>query len=191
MIDAIILLLAYLLGSIPSGIILTKLAGIKDLQKKGSGNIGTTNVMRVAGKKIAFLTLLFDAVKGVLAVMAAEQFCVNIYLAAALSVIGHIHSIWLRFKGGKGVATTIAVLTYLNWTIGVFIGSLWLTVFYASRISSLSAIIATSMAPIFTYYTAENAQLFYLNLFLSAIVILKHKTNIAKLLKGEERKIIK
>jgi glycerol-3-phosphate acyltransferase PlsY len=191
MLSYVIIVIAYFIGSIPFGLLLSKLAGVEDIRKHGSGNIGATNVLRVAGKKLAILTLFADGLKGAIIVSIAKYigFEENIMLAtAASSVIGHIFPIFLGFKGGKGVATAIATLSIVSWQIGIFILATWLVVFLMTRISSLSAILAFAFSPIFTFIYFSEKNIFYLVSFLSLLIIYRHKTNIMRLIKGEEKR---
>ena len=123
-------------GSIPFGLIIAKIAGVGDIRQQGSGNIGATNMARIAGKKLGFLTLLFDALKGIIAIKLASTYSTNhqLILYSALAVIfGHIFPVWLNFKGGKGVATSLAVILTLNIKIGIFICLVWILVFVVTK----------------------------------------------------------
>lgn len=183
-------IVGYLLGSIPFGIILSKAMGLGDLRQIGSGNIGATNVLRTGNKKAAALTVIFDAGKGAVAVLVARAVFGEgaAGLAGFFAVIGHLFPIFLKFKGGKGVATFLGTLLALSFPAGLAACATWLVAAVVFRISSLSALIAAALAPIFTYY-------FYhmhgaiLVAILSMIVIAKHHANIRRLLKGEEPKI--
>lgn len=186
---------AYVLGSIPFGVIVTHLAGTADIRKHGSGNIGATNVLRLAGTKLAIATLLLDCLKGAFAVYLATLFTSSshiILLAGALSVVGHIFPVWLKFKGGKGVATMLAVLLTLSWPIGLAACVTWIITFAIFRISSLSSIMASIVAPLtaiwFTYLLLAPQGMDLLTLLLSSLVILRHKDNISRLLKGKEQR---
>jgi glycerol-3-phosphate acyltransferase PlsY len=140
---AVPFLIGYLLGSIPFGLLLTSAAGLGDIRKQGSGNIGATNVLRTGNKKLAAATLLLDALKGVVAVMICGFFGPIAAVAAAMgAVIGHMFPIWLKFKGGKGVATSIGVLLGLSWPVGAIVCALWLAIAAAFRYSSLAALLA-------------------------------------------------
>lgn len=178
---------AYLLGSIPFGLILTRMAGIKDIRQTGSGNIGATNVMRAGLKKIGVLTLLCDAGKGFLAVWIAQYLFNSSYanLAGFFVVIGHVFTVWLRFKGGKGVATTIGVFFALDWLLGVTVCLMWLATFLLVRISSVSAIMSIGYSSIAAYLVSE-AGTALLCLILAGLILFTHRTNIKRLLEGTE-----
>ena len=139
-----LIIAAYLVGSIPFGLVLTKYAGLGDIRKIGSGNIGATNVMRTGNKKLAIATLILDALKGVVIVLIAKELAPKYVslLCAIAAIIGHIFPVWLNFKGGKGVATTIAVYYALYPPLGIFASVMWIAVFLFSRISSLSSILS-------------------------------------------------
>ncbi len=191
MIDFIISIIviagSYLLGSIPFGLLIAKKAGKGDIRKKGSGNIGATNVLRTAGKKLAAVTLALDAGKGALAVGIAKFIGGDwlIAFAGIAAVLGHIFPYWLQFKGGKGVATTIAVFAVAYWPLAIFTCASWLAVFYITRISSMSAISAIIFAMVFAFFMASNA-IALMAIILGAIVIYKHKENIIRILRGQE-----
>jgi glycerol-3-phosphate acyltransferase PlsY len=182
-------LLAYLLGSIPFGLIVTKLIGKGDIRKQGSGNIGATNVTRSAGKLWGITTFLLDGLKGALAIFLAHILISDldyqiISLAAGGAVIGHIFPIWLKFKGGKGVATSLAVIAVLNWHIALASGLIWLLFFYTKRIVSVASIAAMLCSGAYSAMIMD--KYFIVINLLAFIVILKHSTNIRKLIKGEE-----
>lgn len=179
----------YLLGSIPFGLLLTRFAGMGDIRAIGSGNIGATNVLRTGNKKIAAATLVCDALKGTLAVLLAGLFGPQAMYGAALgAVLGHNFPIWLRFQGGKGVATTLGVIFGLHFYIGLLTALTWLAVAYLSKISSLGALVALGLAPFYAVIF-EKMGLFYLLGLLALIGWARHHANIRRLLRGEEPKI--
>jgi glycerol-3-phosphate acyltransferase PlsY len=190
--DYFILLLSYLLGSIPFGLLISRFAGIKDIRQHGSGNIGATNVLRIGGKKFAIITLISDFLKGIIAVLIAKENCIDnvVYLAAASSIMGHIFPIWLKFKGGKGVATSLAVITFCNLEIGLFAIGCWLIIFAISRVSSLAAIIAFILTPFFTFFYIGSYFLFYVITFISLLVLFRHYNNFIRLMKSQEQPFI-
>jgi glycerol-3-phosphate acyltransferase PlsY len=193
MIDFTYLLLSYLIGSIPFGLILSHIAGLGDIRKIGSGNIGATNVLRSGNKFIAFLTLILDGAKGAIMVLIGQKMLHLssdiIYIAAALAVIGHIFPVFLKFKGGKGVATSIAVVIALTPFLGILICIIWLTIFSITKISSISSIIALMTLPIFSLFAYMDIKMTILYLFLLFIMLGKHYENIRRLINGEEKKI--
>jgi acyl phosphate:glycerol-3-phosphate acyltransferase len=181
--------LAYLLGSIPFGLILTRIFGAGDLRKIGSGNIGTTNVLRTGRRGLAAATLVLDGGKGALAVLIADRFGPDTAVAAAgFSVIGHLFPVWLRFKGGKGVATTLGVLLALAPFTGILACLVWLLVAAASRYSSLAALVAIGTSPITAWFLYDPARA-GLALGLTILVFLRHHENIARLAAGRESPI--
>ncbi|MCW9035194.1 MAG: glycerol-3-phosphate 1-O-acyltransferase PlsY [Rhodospirillales bacterium] len=182
-------LLGYLLGSVPFGLVLTRLAGLGDVRDIGSGNIGATNVLRTGNKPLALATLLLDGGKGAIAVFIAMYWSFDLALIAGLfSVLGHNFPIWLKFKGGKGVATTLGVMLALSWQVGLLSCLTWLASALVFRYSSLAAIIAFSIAPIYTYYIIDlNAAIIIA--LLALLGIGRHHQNIGRLIKGEEPKI--
>ena len=196
--DVVLIAGAYALGSIPFGLIIAWISGKGDIRKKGSGNIGATNVMRVGGKILAVLTLLLDAGKGAFAVLVAREYAntgnlnIVILLSGAAVIIGHVFPIWLRFKGGKGVATTFAVLTAIYWPLGAFSLSIWLITFFLTKISSLAAILSMIATPTLALYYADilGYGVVYLSFFIAILVIVRHHSNINRLVQGEEGKII-
>ncbi len=183
-------LVAYLMGSIPFGLLITRIAGLGDLRQIGSGNIGATNVLRTGNKGLAALTLLLDAGKGVLPVaVAARYFGPDMaVIAAAGAVLGHMFPVWLKFRGGKAVATTLGVLTAIAWPVGVACCATWLAIAALFRISSLAGIVTFAAAPFYAWWLAD-PQRTELAAFLAVLVILRHHANIRRLLKGEEPQI--
>jgi glycerol-3-phosphate acyltransferase PlsY len=183
-------LLAYLLGSIPFGLLLTHLAGLGDIHKIGSGNIGATNVLRTGRKGLAALTMLLDFGKGLVAVLLAGSFGPDMAIFAGFGVLlGHMFPVWLGFKGGKAVATAGGVLLALNWQVGVAAFLTWLVVAVVFRYSSLAAIAACVVAPAWTYWLTKRIDLTEIVGLIALLVILRHRANIARLLRGEESKI--
>jgi glycerol-3-phosphate acyltransferase PlsY len=179
----------YLIGSIPFGLILTRLAGLGDIRAIGSGNIGATNVLRTGSKGLAALTLVLDMAKGAVAVLLGAHFGPDTaVLAGGGAVIGHIAPIWLGFKGGKGVATALGVLTALAWPVGILSAVTWLIVAAVGRISSLAALIAIGAAPVYAYLLVD-PQRAELALFIAVLVWVRHYENIRRLLKGQEPRI--
>jgi glycerol-3-phosphate acyltransferase PlsY len=179
----------YLLGSIPFGLLLTRAAGMGDVRKIGSGNIGATNVLRTGNRKLAALTLLLDILKGTAAVLIASQFGFQYAFAAgAAAFVGHLYPVWLRFKGGKGVATYLGVLLGLSWKVALIFAAVWLAVAFLLRYSSLAALLATLAVPVALYFL-DNPFTAALFAAMSAIVWIKHHANIARLLSGTESRI--
>lgn len=180
----------YLLGSIPFGLILTRLSGHGDIRKIGSGNIGTTNVLRAGGKGLAALTLLLDGGKGAAAVLLAGIWGPDMQLAAALgAVLGHMFPVWLAFRGGKGMATALGVLLALAWPVGVAACATWLAVALLLRYSSLSALLAVAAAPLYAWLFRRDLQLVELCIILAVLVWARHHANIRRLATGQEPKI--
>lgn len=183
------LALGYLIGSVPFGLILTRLSGAGDLRNIGSGNIGATNVLRTGNKGLAALTLLLDAAKGVLAVwLGAKLFPAFFALSAIGVVLGHCFPVWLRFRGGKGVATLFGVALALAWPVGLAYALVWLAVAGSVRISSLAGISAAIAAPLAAWLTGHADLVLGLAL-LTALVVWQHRANIARLIAGTEPKI--
>jgi glycerol-3-phosphate acyltransferase PlsY len=183
------LALGYLLGSIPFGLILTRMAGLGDVRKIGSGNIGATNVLRTGNKKLAAATLLLDALKGSAAAFIASYWGVEAGIAAGFAAfIGHLYPVWLGFKGGKGVATYIGVLLGLAPLMVLAFAVIWLGMAKISRYSSLSALVATAIIPVLLY-AAGNEKVALLFTAMTVITWVKHRANIRRLLAGTESKI--
>ncbi|KHL26123.1 glycerol-3-phosphate acyltransferase [Croceibacterium mercuriale] len=183
------LLLGYAIGSIPFGLLLVRAAGKGDVRDVGSGNIGATNVLRAAGKGIAAATLVLDALKGWVAILLAVMLWGAGQDWAALGAfLGHCFPVWLRFKGGKGVATLIGIGLGLHWTIGLTVIVVWLGVARLSRISSVGGMAAAAAAPLAALAFGHTIYLPVL-LAIFAIVLLRHRANIARLLAGTEPRI--
>ena len=186
---ALCAVLAYLLGSIPFGMILTRAFGAGDLREIGSGNIGATNVLRTGRRGLAAATLVLDGGKGAVAVLIADRFGSDIAVAAAgFSVIGHLFPVWLGFKGGKGVATTLGVFLAVAPFTGIIACLVWLLVAFASRYSSLAALVAIGTSPFSTWFLYDPARA-GLALGLALLVFLRHHENIARLAAGSESPI--
>jgi glycerol-3-phosphate acyltransferase PlsY len=179
----------YLLGSIPFGLILAKLAGLGDLRQIGSGNIGATNVLRTGHKRLAALTLVLDAVKGTAAVLLGARWGLDGALLGGLGAfLGHLFPVWLGFRGGKGVATYIGVLLGLYWPLGIVFCALWLAVALATRYSSLSALVASASIPCLLGLLGE-WRLAALFVLLTSLLYWRHAANFGRLLRGEEARI--
>ena len=182
-------LMGYLLGSIPFGLLLTRAAGLGDIRNVGSGNIGATNVLRTGRKGLAAATLLLDAVKGVIAVLIADQVGQLAAVgAAAGAVIGHMFPVWLGFKGGKGVATTLGIMWGLSWSVGAVASATWLAMAAVFRYSSLAALVAVVAAAIAAWFLTDHRAAWLLTI-LVPLVWVRHHENIARLLNGTESKI--
>ena len=183
------LLMGYLLGSIPFGILLTRMAGAGDLRSIGSGNIGATNVLRTGRKGLAAATLLLDLAKGAAAVLLVERlFPGDGMLAAAGALVGHCYPVWLRFRGGKGVATLMGVVLALHWPIGAVYAAVWVGLLATVRISSVAGMAAAIAAPLAAALFGR-FDLVLLLLALALIVLWKHGENIERLLAGTEPRI--
>ncbi len=180
----------YLLGSIPFGLVLTKLAGLGDIRAIGSGNIGATNVLRTGRKDLALATLILDGGKGTLAAILGQHFGgPDIMVAAAFGAfIGHLFPVWLKFNGGKGVATFLGVTLGLYWPLGLLCCGTWLLVAAVSRLSSLSALLAAALSPLLGWYLVSPS-VALLCAVMAVLVFIRHHENIRRLLKGEEPKI--
>jgi glycerol-3-phosphate acyltransferase PlsY len=179
----------YMLGAIPFGLVLTRLAGLGDIRAIGSGNIGATNVLRTGNKPLALAVLLLDSGKGAAAVLLAAQFGENAALAAGLgAVLGHLFPVWLGFKGGKGVATALGTLLALAWPVGLAACAIWLAMALIFRISSLAALTAVAIAPILAYFLRGPIATGVLAL-IALLVWFRHAANIRRLRDGTEPRI--
>jgi len=200
-VSAGLILLSYLLGSIPFAVVVSRLMGLKDPRSYGSGNPGATNVLRSGNKKAAVFTLLGDALKGwiavVVAAMLARHMGLPIGVVAACGVavfLGHVYSIFLKFKGGKGVATALGVLLGLEPWLALVVAVTWLLVAYVSRYSSLAAILSAILAPIYYMLGAKTAWPLHMSfafgiLIISIVLLFRHQQNISRLLQGKESRI--
>ncbi len=180
---------AYLVGSVSSAVIVCRLMGLPDPRGQGSGNPGATNVMRIGGKKAAAITLLGDALKGLLPVLLAQLLgATNALLAAVVfaAFLGHLYPIFFEFKGGKGVATSFGVSLGISWLLGLTALGTWLTVYKISKISSLSALIAAVLVPIYAWLLLQDLYLTGVFSLISLILLWRHQSNIQRLLAGEE-----
>jgi len=179
----------YLIGSVPFGLIFTRLAGLGDIRTIGSGNTGATNVLRTGNRKLAALTLLCDILKGLLAVLVFSGYGPLLgVIAGFFAFLGHIFPVWLGFKGGKGVATYIGVLIGIAWPCAVIFVLVWLATAIISRYSSLSALVAAVVVPVFAFFSLP-ATVSGIIILMSIIIILKHHTNIRRLCNGTESRI--
>ncbi|MCA0207326.1 MAG: glycerol-3-phosphate 1-O-acyltransferase PlsY [Proteobacteria bacterium] len=181
---------AYLLGSIPFGVVITRALGLGDVRKIGSGNIGATNVLRTGNKGAAAATLLLDAGKGGVAVLIARAIAGSdaAQLAALASFLGHLFPVWLGFRGGKGVATFLGTVLALAWPVGLACCATWLAAFALLRISSASALIATASAAAWLWWLGPQTMIL-LALVLAALVWFRHSTNIRRLMAGTEPRV--
>ena len=202
----LIFIICYLIGSIPFGLILTKLFDNNDLRNIGSGNIGATNVLRTGNKTLALLTLILDLSKSFIPLFIFFKLyphpIINnffnliiidkIFLILVFGyffVLGHCFPIWLKFKGGKGIATSLGVILSIDFFIGLCLLTIWILVFLIFKISSLSALISSTSFPILIFFKYEKVNLLYLSILLTIFVFFTHRANIIRLLKKEEKKI--
>ena len=202
----LIFIICYLIGSIPFGLILTKLFDNNDLRNIGSGNIGATNVLRTGNKTLALLTLILDLSKSFIPLFIFFKLyqhpIINDYFNLIIVdkiflilvfgyffVLGHCFPIWLKFKGGKGIATSLGVILSIDFFIGLCLLTIWILVFLIFKISSLSALISSTSFPILIFFKYEKVNLLYLSILLTIFVFFTHRANIIRLLKKEEKKI--
>ena len=183
------LVAGYLLGSIPFGLLLTRWSGKGDIREIGSGNIGATNVLRTGSKGLAAATLLLDLLKGAAAVLLAQQLWPEaVSFAAAGVLLGHLYPVWLKFKGGKGVATLLGILMPLFWPAALVYALLWFGLLLLLRISSIAGMTAAASAPV-TAAVLNEQQIFPMLLGFALLVIWQHRENIRRLAKGEEPRV--
>ncbi len=191
----ILAVICYFIGSIPFAYILTKLFGFGDVRNIGSGNVGATNVLRTGQKKLAFLVLFFDILKGFLPLIVLNNYLFTnsseliVCSIASLTILGHILPLWLRFKGGKGVATYVGYIFAINYIFGLFFIFSWLFIASIKKYSSLASIVSLIMLPLLLYVMQFNKDINLLILFISIIILIKHYPNILRLLNKTESKI--
>jgi glycerol-3-phosphate acyltransferase PlsY len=190
---AVCLVGGYLLGSIPFGVIATRLGGAGDVRQIGSGNIGATNVLRTGRRDLALITLVGDAGKGAVAVGLAWWLFGSANaqaIAGGAAFVGHLFPVWLGFKGGKGVATFFGTLIAIAWPAGLLAGATWILVALVFRLSSLAALAAATLAPLYVFLTGQTPEAkLWLAAFMAVLIYIRHIPNIRRLLKGEEPRI--
>lgn len=182
--------IGYLLGSIPFGIVITRMLGLGDLRQIGSGNIGATNVLRTGNKPAALATLLLDSGKGAIAVLLARALAGDgaALIAGAAAFLGHLYPVWLNFKGGKGVATFLGTLLALDWRLGLAACAIWLVTALLTRISSLSALVAAALSPLVALWL-DGPRLALVVAFMAVLIFIRHRANIARIRTGTEPRI--
>ena len=184
----LVISISYLMGSIPFGLILTKIFLKKDIRKVGSGNIGATNVLRAGNKAIGYLTLILDVIKAVIPVLYIKiNFPELIYISSLSVFIGHVFPVWLKFNGGKGVATYVGILFSINYILGIVFVFSWLIIFFISKYSSLGSILSSIIIPIFIFFNSsyEN-EYFFIIMFV--LILFTHRENVKRLINKEESK---
>jgi glycerol-3-phosphate acyltransferase PlsY len=186
----VVALCTYFFAAIPFGLVFSKIAGIGDIRKVGSGNIGATNVLRSGNKKIAALTLLFDAFKGFFPVLVSSYFIPgHEFVVGFLAIFAHIFPVYLKFKGGKGVATTLGVYLAWNPTFGLLVLTTWLLTAKLFKVSSISALVAALLAPFFAYFLGVNSAVIPFTALIAAILFYTHRDNIKRLINKQESEI--
>ena len=184
----IIILLSYLMGSIPFGFILTKILLKKDIREIGSGNIGATNVLRTGNKMIGYITLSLDILKAIIPLLIIKFNHPEFLFISALSIfLGHVFPIWLKFKGGKGVATYVGMLFCINYTLGFVFVICWFIIFIISRYSSLSSLIASLTIPLYHFFILDNNN-YYFFIILFILIFFTHRENVKRLINNTESK---
>ncbi len=192
MLDLSLVIAAYLLGSISSAIIVCRLMGLPDPRTQGSNNPGATNVLRIGGKKAAAITLVGDSLKGFIPVLAChllDRSELTFALVGGASFLGHLYPVFFGFRGGKGVATALGVQFGLGWAIGAAVGATWLFMAKVANISSLAALISMSLAPVYIWLLWPSPALIVMQILVTLLLIWRHRSNIQKMLKGDEDKI--
>ena len=184
----LIILISYLMGSIPFGLILTKIFLNKDIRKIGSGNIGATNVLRTGNKIVGYLTLILDVLKAIIPIIYIKLNYPDLIYVSSLSVfLGHVFSIWLKFKGGKGVATYVGILFCINYFLGIIFVISWLIIFIISKFSSLGSILSSLVIPIYIFSNSDyNNEYFFVIMFV--LILFTHRENVKRLINKEESK---
>lgn len=191
-INLLLVLAGYLLGSVSSAIIICHLLGLPDPRSQGSGNPGATNVLRVGGKKAAAATLIGDMLKGLIPVLIARALGADIEIQAAVAVaafLGHLYPVFFGFRGGKGVATALGVLLGLHWPVGLLTIATWLLVAYGLKISSVAALTAIFLTPLYIWWLIPEPALMIAMIFMGTLLFWRHRSNIAQLIKGTENRI--
>ena len=184
---SLIILISYLLGSIPFGFLLTKIILKKDIREIGSGNIGATNVLRTGNKIIGYSTLILDILKAVIPILFIKiQFPEFIFISSLAVFLGHVFPIWLKFNGGKGVATYVGILFCINYILGLFFIATWLVVFFISKYSSLSSLLASLIIPIYYFFIDTENYYFFIIMFI--LIFYTHRENIKRLKNNTESK---
>ena len=184
----LVISISYLMGSIPFGLILTKVFLKKDIRNLGSGNIGATNVLRTGNKLIGYFTLILDVLKAVIPVLYVKlNFPELVYISSLSAFIGHVFPIWLKFKGGKGVATYVGILFSINYFFGIIFIVSWLIIFFISKYSSLGSILSSLLIPIFIFLNSSYGnQYFFIIMFV--LILYTHRENVKRLINKEESK---
>ena len=184
---SLIILISYLLGSIPFGFLLTKIILKKDIREIGSGNIGATNVLRTGNKIIGYSTLILDILKAVIPILFIKiQYPEFIFISSLAVFLGHVFPIWLKFNGGKGVATYVGILFCINYILGFFFIATWLVVFFISKYSSLSSLLASLIIPIYYFFIDTENYYFFIIMFI--LIFYTHRENIKRLKNNTESK---
>ena len=185
----ILILLAYLSGSISAAILTCKVMGLPDPRTLGSNNPGATNVLRIGGKKAAIYTLLGDTLKGLIPVLLAKTLGsdeLTLALVASAAFLGHLYPVFFGFRGGKGVATAFGAILGINWMVALAVAATWLLVAYGMKISSLSALVAAALAPFYFWWLDGSLTYIIMGVFISVLLIWRHRSNIKKLIEGTE-----
>ena len=183
----LVALISYLFGSIPFGFLLSKIFLNIDIRKIGSGNIGATNALRTGNKIIAYSTLILDILKAIIPVLYIKFYYQEfIFIAALCAFLGHVFPIWLKFKGGKGVATYIGILVSINVIFGLVFGIIWLIIYLISKYSSLASLLGSLSIPVYIYFTKQESLIFYFIMFI--LIFYTHRENIKRLINKEENK---
>ncbi len=184
----LVISISYVMGSIPFGLLLTKIFLKKDIREVGSGNIGATNVLRTGNKTIGYLTLILDVIKAVIPVLYIKfKFPELIYISSLSVFIGHVLPVWLKFKGGKGVATYVGILFSINYILGIVFAFSWLIIFFISKYSSLGSILSSLTIPIFIFFNS-NYENEYFFIIIFVLILYTHRENVKRLINKEESK---
>jgi len=190
--DYLLIFASYLIGSLSSAIIVCKIMGLPDPRSEGSGNPGATNVLRIGGKKAAAITLAGDMIKGLIPVLVAKYLdatAATLSLVGLAAFLGHLYPVFFQFKGGKGVATMLGVLLGFSWWVGLATIATWLFMAKVVKISSLSALVATALAPVYVWYWFNTNISITVTILMTVILFWRHRSNITKLVKGTESSI--